>query len=137
MARCACLSEELDTAVSNRDPEAIEQCHCELDDLGKKLKGDSTQEDKDHHHALAVKARHFAPRKLHQVEAIQANLEAELANKEKPVKAKVEHPAVTRAKEALAALQAEHAGHVELPEDNKAIEVLKAKIAAAPLVEES
>lgn len=132
-AECSALSAKLDAAGA--DPAKIEACWKDLDALSAKLSDKSTAADRQHLTALSARFHHVAPRKLSGVNAIEAALDAGLANKEKPAKAKVEHPAVTKAKADLALLQADHANRVSLPEDERAVAALEAKIAAAPLVD--
>lgn len=133
---CVDLTEDLGAAVSSRDPVKLEDCWERMDELTSKLGDNPSPGDRDHHAALAARFAALAPRKTAAIKAIAASLEADLAGKPKPVPVKIENPAVTKAKAALAALRASHAGDVELPSDKAAIEALEAKIAAIPLEDE-
>ena len=124
------LSERLDGAAGTRDADAIEGCYKDLDAL-KPSKPDEEQA----YLALSRRFSHYAPRQASKVKAIEHGLDAGLKAKDLP-KEKIEHPAVTQAKAALVSLEAQHAGHVVLPEDAKAIEALKAKIEVVPPIDD-
>ncbi len=135
--QCAALHLKLEAAIAARDKHAIEECWEELDKLFKEHSGSDKAENHNHVVALSRTFHRLAPRKLARVKAIEAGLDAAVAGKDKdrPSTPAKEHPGVTAAKEALADLDAEHAAHVNLPGDDKAIAELREKMAKVPLTD--
>ena len=129
--KVADLNARLDAASSTRDADDLEGCYKDLDALKP-----SKPDEELAYLAVARRFSHYAPRQASKVKSIAAGLDAGLKAKDLP-KEKVEHPAVTKAKADLAAMEKEHEGHVVLPEDAKAIEALKAKIDAVPPIDEA
>ncbi len=117
------LDHRLGVAVAFRNGEWLGKLYDEFDALKPSNPTEETQRE-----AFARRLAHFAPRKLAKVKEIEATLDGDVAGKAK-AEAPPEHPAVTRAKESLAALDAEHAGNIPIPQDEEALAALADKMA--------